>query len=574
MRIGEIETLTGLSAGTIRYWEERGLVSFDRSGNSYRKIDSETVRLLEKIKLFRELGVAVADIKLWRDGLLSERDLLLSCLARLEDDSRSNLGQREICEKMLAGEGILPADRLDRVFSETVVHPGKLSLGVDIGTTTVSAKLVSLDGGATLHTYTIDHGAALKFAEPDVFAADAGKLLGLALGLTSSAVAAYPEIVSIGFTGQMHGIVCLDGNGEILSPLYTWQNGFGLRKSGGVTIREKIMNLTGEDTPTGYGIVTYYALRELGLLPEGTASVSCIADLAVAKLCGLSKILIHPTNAASLGFFDFAKNDFDRASLCALGIDRQTLPEVAGDFVTAGYYKKIPVSVSIGDNQAGVFGSLSDDSDALLNVGTSGQISFISEKRELPTDDRCCEVRPYFDGKYLSSGSTLCGGRALAELAGLISEILSRFGLNPSKNEIYEYLNSEALRSEGTLHVSTLFAGSREEPEARGSVSGISPGSLTVAELSDGFVRGIVDELYNLFVRMGGECGRLVVSGNAMRKNPALRRAAEKRFGAEIFIPEQSEEAAFGAALYSAVTAGLSDSKNIKKLIKYRRTAK
>ena len=574
MRIGEIETLTGLSAGTIRYWEERGLVSFDRSGNSYRKIDSETVRLLEKIKLFRELGVAVADIKLWRDGLLSERDLLLSCLARLEDDSRSNLGQREICEKMLAGEGILPADRFDRVFSETVVHPGKLSFGVDIGTTTVSAKLVSLDDGATLHTYTIDHGAALKFADPDVFAADAGKLLGLALGLTSSAVAAYPEIVSIGFTGQMHGIVCLDRNGEILSPLYTWQNGFGLRKSDGVTICEKIRNLTGENIPTGYGIVTYYALRELGLLPEGTASVSCIADLAVARLCGLSKILIHPTNAASLGFFDPAKNDFDRASLFKLGIDRQALPEVAGDFVTAGYYKKIPVSVSIGDNQAGVFGSLSDDRDALLNVGTSGQISFISEKRELPTDDKCCEVRPYFDGKYLSSGSTLCGGRALAELARLISEILSRFGLNPSKNEIYEYLNSEALRSERTLHVSTLFAGSREEPEARGIISGISPGSLTVAELSDGFVRGIVDELYRLFVRMGGECGRLVVSGNAMRKNPALRRAAEERFGSEIFIPEQSEEAAFGAALYSAVTAGLSDSKNIKKLIKYRRTAK
>ena len=574
MRIGEIEALTGLSAGTIRYWEERGLVSFERAGNSYREIDSRTVKLLERIKLFRKLGIALADIKLWRDGLINERELLVGRLAELEKDSRSNLDQRSVCEKLLSGEELSDTASLDQFFSETVERPGRLSLGVDIGTTTLSATLVSLEDGATLHTYTIDHHAAIESDDTEAFMADAEKLVKLAIGLVNSAVDAYPEIVSIGFTGQMHGIVCLGADGGILSPLYTWQNRFGLRKRGESTICEKIAEKTGKNVPSGYGIVTYYALRELGLLPEGCGYISCIADLAAARLCENKKIAAHPTNAASLGLFDISANDFDSASLEALGIDRSVLPEIIDDFVPVGYFRGIPVSAAIGDNQAGVFGSISGGGDVLLNVGTSGQVSFVSEKTEALTDDPCCEVRPYFGGEYLHSGSTLCGGRAFAGLYRLVSEIIRHFGVDASKDEIYEYLSSEALRAKGELCVSTLFAGSRAEPEAKGSISGITLETFDIAELSDGFARGIIDELYRLFVKMGGECRRLIVSGNAMRKNPALRRAAMKRFGAEPLIPSRSEEAAFGTTLYAAVSARLSDVNNIKNLISYRRNTK
>lgn len=581
MRIGEIESITRLSAGTIRYWEERGLVSFGRSENSYRDIPDETIALLEKIKLFRRLGIAIADIKLWRDNIISERELISARRLKLEEDSRSNLDQRKLCEELLGGFSD-PSDIRDIFFTEIPEHPGKLSLGVDIGTTSVSAKLVSLETGEALHTYTLEHHAALssddpsvskEASAPDAFAANAEKLLELSLGLVRSAVDSFPEIVAVGFTGQMHGIVCLDKAGNILSPLWTWQNQFGQRRLGDETVCEKIARLTSQNVPTGYGLSTYYALRESGALPEGTKSITTIADLAVMKLCRLKNPVSHPTNAASLGLFDINKQCFDKAALDALRIDPAILPQIAGDFEAVGEYRGIKVSASIGDNQAGVFGSLSCDGDLLLNIGTSGQVSFASNSPALLTDDPCCEVRPYFAGQFLHSGSTLCGGRAYSMLADLVSEILDGFGAGQPREKIYSFLNESAKRADGRLSVSTRFSGTRKDPSVTGLISNITTFDLNAAELAYGFLYGMVNELSMLCRELTGseeiKKMRLIVSGNAMRKNPALRKIAGGIFGCEPLIPVQTEEAAFGAALYAAISAGAIEIDKAKKLILY-----
>lgn len=573
MRIGEIESLTGLSAGTIRYWEERGLVSFDRAGNSYRDIPDTTVELLKKIKLFRELGVAIADIKLWRDGLVDEHSLLSAQKKKLEEDSRSNLGQIALCGRLMEG-GIESAGApMNGFFTEIPERPGKLALGVDIGTTSVSAKLISLETGAPLHTYTLDHHAAIApdnrpelMYAPDAFAADAEKLLGLATGLVRSAVDSFPEIASIGFTGQMHGIVLCGKNG--ISPLYTWQNQFGNRTVGDETFRGKIKRLTGYDIPTGYGLATYFALKELG---DGECEfLTTIADLAVTRLCGLDRPLSHPTNAASLGFFDLNTNGFDLEALGKLGIDKSVLPDIAPDLAPVGEYRGIKVAAAIGDNQAGVFGSLKGENDVLVNIGTSGQVSFIGKIAQT-SNDPACEIRSYPGGKYLHSGSTLCGGRAYALLADLVGEILEGFGVSRPRGEIYSFLNESANKADGTLMVSTTFSGTRGDPSATGCIDRITTSNLNLSELSHGFLRGMVEELNELYELMGHKkVGRLVVSGNAMRKNPALREIAGEVFGSEPSVPAQTEEAAFGAALYGAVSARIISLDAVKGLISYK----
>ena len=581
MRIGEIESLTGLSAGTIRYWEERGLVSFDRAGNSYRDIPDSTVTLLKKIKLFRELGIAIADIKLWRDGLVVEHDLLSAQKKKLAEDSRSNLGQIALCGKLIEG-GVESAEtRINNFFTETPERPGKLALGVDIGTTSVSAKLISLETGKSLHTYTLDHHAAISPVgeglphAPDAFAADAERLLALSTGLVRSAVDSFPEIVSIGFTGQMHGIVLVGKDG--ISPLYTWQNQFGKRIIDGETICERIKRLTGYDVPTGYGLATYFALKELG---AGECEfLTTIADLAVAQLCGLKRPLAHPTNAASLGFFDLSTNSFDIEALGKLGIDPAILPETAADLEPVGEYRGIKIAAAIGDNQAGVFGSLKSENDILVNIGTSGQVSFIGKTalRDAQTaqagdcPDPACETRPYPGGKLLCSGSTLCGGRAYALLADLVGEILGGFGVSRPRGEIYAFLNESAGKANNSLRVTTTFSGTRGDPSATGTIAGITTSDLNISELSRGFLRGMVCELYELYGRMShGKFGRLVVSGNAMRKNPTLREITGEVFGSEPLVPAQTEEAAFGAALYGAVSAEVISMDAAKALIGYK----
>ena len=54
----------------------------------------------------------------------------------------------------------------------------------------------------------------------------------------------------------------------------------------------------------------------------------------------------------------------------------------------------------------------------------------------------------------------------------------------------------------------------------------------------------------------------IVASGGAIRKNNILRRVIEDKFGMAVSISSVKEEAANGAALYSAYTVGMVEYKN------------
>ena len=72
------------------------------------------------------------------------------------------------------------------------------------------------------------------------------------------------------------------------------------------------------------------------------------------------------------------------------------------------------------------------------------------------------------------------------------------------------------------------------------------------------------NELYDMYQEMcqmtGAKAIRLVGSGNGIRRNSLMQELAEKLFGMKMNIPVCQEEAAFGAALHSLVSAGLAES--------------
>ena len=120
--------------------------------------------------------------------------------------------------------------------------------------------------------------------------------------------------------------------------------------------------------------------------------------------------------------------------------------------------------------------------------------------------------------------------------------------------EQYEVMNRLALEGlrKSPLSVVTSFCGTREDPGALGWIGGISESGFTPDALTAGFVRGMASELAELWHRIPhGRIRTLVVSGNAARKNPALREALGEAFGLEIVLPDSMEEAACGAAIFS-----------------------
>lgn len=101
------------------------------------------------------------------------------------------------------------------------------TIGIDIGTTTISGVVLEkTDTGKpkVLVAKTIENGSFLTTADDWEKIQDAEKLVKKSRELLNDFLDRYPDVERIGLTGQMHGIVYIDKEGNGVSPLYTWQD--------------------------------------------------------------------------------------------------------------------------------------------------------------------------------------------------------------------------------------------------------------------------------------------------------------------------------------------------------------
>ena len=91
------------------------------------------------------------------------------------------------------------------------------TLGIDIGTTTISAAV--LEDGQFLASETRANGAFIPSALTCAREQDVEKITQIALSVIETLFERYPDIHSIGVTGQMHGILYVDADGNAVSPL-------------------------------------------------------------------------------------------------------------------------------------------------------------------------------------------------------------------------------------------------------------------------------------------------------------------------------------------------------------------
>ena len=580
MRIGEVEQQTGLPRKTIRFYEAKGLLAVERSENAYREYDEAMVKRLKSIALLRRAGISIADMQLWTDGVITTREMLRKSLHELKNSVDTAADQVKLCRNLLAGydfESLFgdlrdlseedTPDNADRCAAEN----GPTLLGIDIGTTTISAVVLDIQTHKTVGVYTIASGADLPKEAPFAKIQDAAGIMERVQKLIDALLHRCPTITAVGFTGQMHGIVYMDLTGELLSPLYTWEDSRAGAVYGGVSgsTCDHIRETTGWVVPPGYGLATHIDLLRHDRVPKKAAKIATIMDYAVCRLTGKTEPLCHVTNGASLGFFT-PEGTFDIASLAKLSMDPAILPECTAENRIVGTYRGIPVAVAIGDNQASFFGSVQHPtSAALINFGTGSQITMSTEGENggkiLFQATPEIEIRPYLHGQYLLSGSALCGGRAYALLESFFRTYSIACGLPDTEQyELMNKLAAESIAAGEHLHVETTFCGVRSDHTVRGAITQIGEENLKPGALIAGVLFGMAEELHGMFSVMPNDGIReLVVSGNAVRKNPALRMVLRQVFGLPIVIPVHREEAAYGSALFAWQTiepnADLSD---------------
>ena len=559
MRIKDVEQRTGLTRKSIRFYEAKGLLNVKRSENTYRDYDEEIILRLQTIALLRQAGVSISDIQLWQDKVLTLDEMLYKRIGELKDHRDLATDQINLCHSILS-DGItallnrtrdseaLPEEEDPEQLSEDAQH----CLGLDIGTTTLSAVILNLTDGSPVSAYTIPGNADLPGDHPWEKCQDVANIENRVLRLVNALLDRFRGIRAIGLAGQMHGILYLDVNHRPCSPLYTWQD--GRAGQGNPSTCHQLMRETGLPISAGYGLATHCHLIRTGTLPTDAVRLCTIMDYLAWKLSDFSHPLMHASNAASLGFFRPETNDFDPAALKIAGISPSFLPPVTAGNSVIGTCRGIPVTVAIGDNQASFLSTVSHpDRMALANFGTGSQISLMTGTSF--SGDADIEIRPFLDRTCLVSGSALCGGRAYA--------LLERFFRSFTGSDIpqYEALNRLALKgldASSLPEIHTTFCGTRRYPNLRGQILELGEDNFTPEAFAAGTLLGMAQELWDMYNRMPHQNIReLVASGNAIRKNPALKSALERVFGMEVRIPKHREEAAFGAAMFAALASGL-----------------
>jgi sedoheptulokinase len=428
-----------------------------------------------------------------------------------------------------------------------------ITVGLDAGTTTISGVVYDCATRSVLKTRTLPNKGQINTAASWQNLQDAAIIWDTCQSLLDGFLKEYPDIAGIGLTGQMHGIVYVDKNGQAISPLATWQDGRGDKPyQNGNTYVDHLINKSDHHMATGFGLTTYFYDLQNGLLPDGTASLCTIADYIGIRLTRRKRPLLHASNAHGLGLFDLEQMQFDEEAVDKAGIDPEILPGVAqGETGIGETASGIPVWTAIGDNQASFLGAACNDYDVVANIGTSSQLSVRS--KSLVTAEGL-DIRPYVNGEYILVGAGLCGGSAYALLHGLLQEVLEMYGLD-GRDKLYEKMEQAAGRvkdDENLLEIDTRFRGSRIKPEIRGAITLIGIDNFSVGHLAQGVMRGIVNELYEFYLQVPINLRTtevMVGGGNALRHNTTLRALLAEQFGMDLIISPHIEEGAVGASM-------------------------
>lgn len=439
-------------------------------------------------------------------------------------------------------------------------------MGIDIGTTSISMVLLDQDTKELVAHETVNHGSFLPGETPEDKIQDPERIWEFVEEKADVLIDAYGLPAGIGLTGQMHGMLYVDADGEAVSPLYTWQDGNGNKPLRGQKGREGSKppydNLNSVQflrkyvgaAASGYGLATHYYLQDAGKIPENAVKMTTISDYIAMKLCGNKTPVIGTDMAASWGCFDLKKREFRLEALERAKVDVSYLPGVQrGHFIVGRTERGIPVMGSVGDNQASFMGSVDSLYDTvLINVGTGSQVTFVSE--QYVDCEGILELRPFAADSYILAGSPLCGGRAYAMLEQFYREVSGQ--MDKSYYDVMQEQAQAFIRQYGVQSawkVATTFSGTRNDPGERGKITGIGTENFCPGAMTVGVITGILDELYQQYQKMceltGKKAKRMVGSGNGLRQNPLMQKLAQEMFGLELKLSRYQEEAACGAAL-------------------------
>ena len=443
-----------------------------------------------------------------------------------------------------------------------------LVLGIDVSTTATKAVLVD-QAGAVRGVGTAEYGSSAPhplWSEQDPEAWWDGAVVAIGSAL-AAAGASGDDVVAVGLTGQMHGLVLLDEADRVLRAAILWNDQRTAAECDLIRAAvgpARLIEITGNDALTGFTAPKLLWVRDHErdvwrsvahvLLPKDYLRLRLTGEHALDKADGAGTLL-----------FDLAARDWSAEVLDALDIPAAWLPptfegpQVTGTITAeaaaaTGLRPGLPVVAGGGDQAANAVGlGIVGPGDMALSLGTSGVVFAATDR---PLFERrgivhaFCHAVPgrwHMMSVMLSAAGSLRWFRdALAADLDFGALVETATGVEAAKDGLFflPYLTGE--RSP------------YPDPFARGAFVGLTLGHdrrhLTRAVI-EGVAFGLRDGL-DLMLAAGLPAPEMIRASGGGIASPLWRSVLADVLDTEIATVSTTEGAAYGAAVLAAVGVG------------------
>jgi xylulokinase len=436
-------------------------------------------------------------------------------------------------------------------------------LGIDLGTSSVKAVVVRLDGSVAGQA-TGDYPVHSRY--PQWSETAPGDWLSATVTAVRAAVArAGTDPAAVGLSGQMHGVVATAADGRALRPAMLWSDARAVRELQAYrglppATRARLANPL---SPGMAGPMLAWLARHEPATYAATRWALQPKDWLRAQLTG--RFATEPSDASATLLYDLAGDAWDTGVLDALGLDPAKLPPIlpraaeragtlTADAATLlGLRAGIPVAAGAADTAAAALGSgLTEPGTVQLTVGTGAQI--VKPVAALPAvlPDRPVThlYRAATDTGWYAMGAVLNGGLTLGWVCRTLGagwpELYASAALAPAPDDPY-FLPQ--LNGERTPYL---------DPDMRAAWTGLAPhhgrAHLLRAAL-EGVAFAVRDALDHV-LEPGERVAHLRLAGGGTT-DPAWRQLLADILGRRLAPVEVTAASGLGAALLGARAAGL-----------------
>ena len=430
-----------------------------------------------------------------------------------------------------------------------------VAIGLDVGTSGAKGLAVAPDGAVVARA---ERGYPLSTPRPGWAEQDPEDWWRASAAVLEELQAAAGAPAGIGLSGQMHGLVALDGADRVLRPAILWNDQRTAAECAEIEQRlgfERLVALTGNRALTGFTAPKLLWLRRHEPeVYERVAAILLPKDYVRLRLCG--ERAGDVTDASGTLLFDVGARAWSTEVCAALEVDPAWLPPALESPQVSGTTDAgVPVAAGAGDQAAAALGAgiVAPGGPASVVLGTSGVVFAALEGYTPDPQARAHTFCHAVPGAWHAMGVALSAAGSLRWLRDVAA---------PGAE--YDALTAEAAAwapgVEGLTFLPYL-AGERTphaDPAARGSFTGLAlrhdRGALVRAVL-EGVACSLRDCL-DVLREVGVAPATGIASGGGARSELWLRIAATV-LELPLARTAVDEGAAFGAALLGGVAGGL-----------------